>query len=114
MTALIHDLPDDAKQGVISFAADRLTPDGYFLLYDRLRLTEAGTFTLQRSIWARIEREFGRGMRTAEDFDQYEADIAPIIGKIGDYAKWFADAGLVMQILHLHGNIALIGGAKLG
>lgn len=117
MTALtFHDLPDDAKQGVISFAADRLTPDGYFLLYDRLRLTEAGTFKLQRSIWARIEREFGRGMRTAEDFDQYQADIAPNNrpGRLSDYAKWFADAGLVMQILHLHGNIALIGGAKLG
>ena len=34
MTALtFHDLPDDTKQGVISFAADRLTLDGYFLLY---------------------------------------------------------------------------------
>ena len=117
MTALtFHDLPDEAKQGVISFAAKRLTPDGYFLLYDRLRLTEADTFPLQKSVWARIEREHGRGMRTSESFDQYEADIAPNNrpGRLIDYASWFADASLVMQVLHLHGNVALIGGAKLG
>lgn len=115
MTALtFHDLPDDAKRRVISFAAERLSPDGYFLLYDRLRLTESALFPLQQSIWGRIEREYGRGMRTAENFDAYEADIAPNNrpGRLSDYLAWFAEAGLVAQILHLHGNVALIAGGK--
>ena len=115
LTALtFHDLPDEAKQGVISFAANRLAADGYFLLYDRLRLTEAPHFPLQCSIWNRIEREFGRGMRTAESFEAYEGDIAPNNrpGRLSDYQEWFAAAGMTAQILHLHGNVALIAGAK--
>ena len=82
MTALtFHDLPDDAKQGVISFAADRLTPDGYFLLYDRLRLTEAGTFTLQRSIWARIERELAAACERRRISINTRLISRPIIGR---------------------------------
>lgn len=115
LTALtFHDLPDEAKQGVIEFASKRLTDDGYLFVYDRLRLTEAETFPLQQSVWRRIEREYGRGMRTAETFEAYEADIAPNNrpARLGDYFDWFGAAGLSTQILHLHGNVALIAGAK--
>ncbi len=115
LTALtFHDLPDDAKKGVIDFAAKRLTADGCVFVYDRLRLTEAATFPLQQSIWRRIEREYGRGMRTAENFEAYEADIAPNNrpARLADYFEWFGAAGLSTQILHLHGNVALIAGAK--
>lgn len=111
-----HDLPDEVKRGVIDFATDRLTDDGYFLLYDRLRLTEAATFPLQQSIWQRIEREHGRGMRTARSFEDYKADIAPNNrpASLEDYFDWFSSAGLSTQVLHLHGNVALIAGAKQG
>jgi hypothetical protein len=79
-----------------------------------LRLTQAPHFPLQRSIWNRIEREYGRGMRMAESFEAYEGDIAPNNrpGRLSNYQEWFAAAGMTAQILHLHGNVALIAGAK--
>ena len=115
LTALtFHDLPDEVKKGVIDFAVERLAADGYIFVYDRLRLTEAATFPLQQSIWRRIEREYGRGMRTAKNFEAYEGDIAPNNRPacLTDYFEWFGAAGLSTQILHLHGNVALIAGAR--
>ncbi|MEE2933647.1 MAG: class I SAM-dependent methyltransferase [Pseudomonadota bacterium] len=117
ITALtFHDLPDSAKWDVISFASKRLSPGGFFFLYDRLRLTEKNFFSLQKSIWNRIERVYGRGMRSAESFEAYEADIMPNNrpGRLGDYMEWFDKAGMKAQILHLHGNVALLGGSKVG
>jgi len=117
ITALtFHDLPDSAKLDVISFASKRLSPGGFFFLYDRLRLTEKNFFSLQKSIWNRIERVYGRGMRSAESFEAYEADIMPNNrpGRLDDYIEWFDKAGMKAQILHLHGNVALIGGSKVG
>jgi len=115
-TALtFHDLPDAAKRAVIGWAAEHLAPDGYFLLYDRLRLTAPGLFDLQREIWSRLERVHGVAMRDAADYDRYLADLGDNNrpGGLGDYMQWFAEAGLAMQVLHLHGNVALIGGAKI-
>jgi tRNA (cmo5U34)-methyltransferase len=115
-TALtFHDLPDAAKQAVIGWAAQHLAPGGYFLLYDRLRLCAPGLFDLQRDIWSRIERIHGVAMRDAPDYDGYVADLADNNrpGSLDEYTRWFADAGLAMQVLHLHGNVALIGGARL-
>lgn len=109
-----HDLTDEAKRRVIAWVAERLTPDGYFLLYDRLRLTERNLFPLQQAIWDRIERVHGVAMRTAADFDAYEADLASNNrpASLADYFDWFRAAGLAAQVLHLHGNVALIGGAR--
>ena len=109
-----HDLPDDAKRAVIGDAAARLAPGGCFLLYDRLRLDEPSLFPLQQSIWSRIERVHGRGMRTAETFDAYQEDLGTDNrpARLADYLEWFPAAGLAPQVLHLHGNVALIGGAK--
>jgi SAM-dependent methyltransferase len=114
-TALtFHDLPGTAKQAVIGWAAAQLAPGGYFLLYDRLRLCAPGLFELQRDIWSRIEQVHGVAMRDAPDYDGYIADLADNNrpGSLDDYTHWFADAGLAMQVLHLHGNVALIGGAR--
>ncbi len=109
-----HDLADDAKRAVIGWSADRLMAGGYFLLYDRIRLTEAAAFPLQQSIWRRIERVHGTGMRTAETFDDYQADLGTDNRPAGlaDYFEWFAAAGLAPACLHLHGNVALLAGAK--
>ena len=54
-------------------------------------------------------------MRDAPDYDGYVADLADNNrpASLDDYTRWFADAGLAMQVLHLHGNVALIGGARL-
>lgn len=114
-TLTFHDLTDDAKQAVIRWAAAQLTPDGFFLLYDRLRMNDAALFPLQRSIWARIEKEYGVGMRSAPDFDTYIDDLGSDNRPAGlaDYQTWFADAGLAFQILHLHGNVALMAGAPI-
>lgn len=114
-TALtFHDLPDDAKRAVIGNAAARLTPSGCFLLYDRLRLTAPALFPLQQSIWSRIERVHGRGMRTADGFEAYQEDLGTDNrpATLANYLEWFPAAGLAAQVLHLHGNVALIGGAR--
>ncbi|WPZ34966.1 class I SAM-dependent methyltransferase [Thalassobaculum sp. OXR-137] len=114
-TALtFHDLEDAAKRSVIAWAAERLAPGGVFLLYDRLRLTTPATFELQRAIWARIEAIHGRPMRTAQTFSDYEADLSQSNrpARLDDYVRWFTELGLEHQILHLHGNVALIAAAK--
>ncbi len=114
-TALtFHDLPDAAKRHVIDYAASRLGPDGVFLLYDRIRLDAAPLFPLQQSIWSRIELVHGTAMRTADSFESYLEDLGTDNrpARLTDYLSWFPEAGLVPQLLHLHGNVALIGGAK--
>ena len=107
-----HDLSDEAKAAVISFASKRLMPGGYFILYDRIRLTDARHFPLQQTIWRRIEREYKRGMRTAESFEAYEGDLAPNNrpARLSDYYDWFAKCGMKAHILHMHGNVALLVG----
>lgn len=108
-----HDLGDPAKAAVIAWAARRLAPGGAILLLDRIRLTEPALFGLQRSLWARLEHIHGEGMRTADDFAAYELDLGSDNrpATLTDYARWFADAGLAFQPLHLHGNIAVMAGA---
>jgi tRNA (cmo5U34)-methyltransferase len=109
-----HDLTDLQKQMVIGRVASLLGEDGLFLLYDRLRLTEAKLFPVQQSVWRRLERVHGFGMRTADDFGAYQADLgatnAP--ARLDDYRRWFASAGLAHAIVHLHGNIAVLAAAK--
>lgn len=104
-----HDLTDPQKQSVIRRIAGLLSDDGIFLLYDRLRLTEPRLFPVQVSIWRRLERVHGFGMRTAEDFAAYEADLdrtnSP--ARLDDYRAWFDAAGLANAVIHLHGNIAV-------
>jgi tRNA (cmo5U34)-methyltransferase len=114
-TALtFHDLPDLAKHQVIGFAAANLAPGGFFLLYDRIRLSDAPLFPLQQSIWSRIERIHGVAMRTADTYAAYLEDLGTDNrpARLSDYLKWFPAAGLAPQILHVHGNVALIGGTK--
>ncbi len=109
-----HDLSDDDKRAVLSWSVDRLDAEGAILLYDRIRLTEAETFGLQRAIWSRIERIHGAAMRTAESFDAYRADLSDTNrpASLADYQTWFAELGCAMQILHLHGNTALLGAVR--
>jgi tRNA (cmo5U34)-methyltransferase len=109
-----HDLSDSAKQTVITRAGQLLAPGGCFLLYDRLRLTEPSLFSLQQSIWRRIERVHGRGMRTAESFEAYLADIGSDNrpASLEEYFAWFRAAGLAPACLHLHGNVALLAGGR--
>ncbi len=111
-----HDLDDAGKARAIAWAARHLAPGGALLLYDRIRLTEPALFPLQRSIWRRLERLHGEGMRSAEDFAAYEHDLGSDNrpATLADYAAWFAAAGLAFQPLHLHGNIALLAGARPG
>ncbi len=114
-TALtFHDLPDTAKQQVIGYAAANLTSGGFFLLYDRIRLTDTALFPLQQTIWSRIERVHGAAMRTADSYEGYIEDLGTDNrpASLADYLTWFPAAGLTPQVLHLHGNVALIGGAK--
>ena len=33
---------------------------------------------------------------------------------LDDYIKWFGEAGMKAQILHLHGNVVLMSGSKVG
>lgn len=109
-----HDLDDRAKAAVIAWAAGRLAPGGAFLLLDRIRLTEPSLFPLQRTLWARLERVHDEGMRSADDFAAYERDLGTDNrpATLADYSAWFAAAGLAFQPLHLHGNIAILAGAR--
>jgi SAM-dependent methyltransferase len=114
-TALVfHDLDDAAKQACIRATADRLKPGGVFLVYDRVRLTEAACFPLQQAVWRRIEQEHGVAMRDATDFDAYQADLASNNrpATLQNYFDWMPAAGLSAQLLHLHGNVMLMGGVK--
>lgn len=114
-TALVfHDLTDEAKQAAIRATADRLKPGGTFLVYDRVRLTEGRCFPMQRAIWNRIERIHGVAMRSADDFAGYEADLASNNrpARLADYFAWLPEAGFSTQLLHLHGNVMLMGGVK--
>ena len=116
-TALVfHDLDDAAKQRTIQATADRLAPGGMFLVYDRVRLTEAPCFPMQQAIWQRIEREHGRGMRDAPGFAAYEADLVSNNrpATLANYFEWLPAAGFAAQLLHLHGNVMLMGGVKAG
>ena len=109
-----HDLNDIEKQAVIDWTARQLAEDGVLLLMDRIRLTEAALFPLQVALWKRLEQVHGFGMRSAETFDAYEADFASnnSPGRLDDYQAWFKAAGLVSQVLHLHGNIMIMGAAR--
>lgn len=113
-TALtFHDLPDDSKQMVINQARRLLRDDGILLIYDRVRLTTPGTFTMQQRIWARLHEIHGVAMRSADDFQSYEADLGTDNrpATLADYERWLPQAGFEFQVLHLHGNVVLIGAA---
>lgn len=109
-----HDLSDTDKQAALAWMADRLQPDGAILVYDRLRLTEPALFPMQTAIWQRIERIHGRAMRTASTFEAYEVDLSDTNrpARAEDYDTWFGALGFASQILHRHGNVALIGAAR--
>lgn len=108
-----HDLADDRKRALLGWARDRLTADGMILVYDRIRLAEPALFPAQCAIWRRIERVHGAAMRSAESFAAYEADLSDSNrpARLQDYRDWFAELGMASQVLHLHGNVALIGAA---
>lgn len=115
VTALtFHDLSDPQKQAVLRWAAGRLTEDGMIIVYDRFRLTEAALYPLQQAIWNRIAALHGRGMRTADSFEAYLADLSDTNrpARLDDYRHWFAELGLASQVLHLHGNVGLIAAAR--
>lgn len=114
-TALVfHDLDHEAKQRCIRAVSNSLKPSGVFLLYDRVRLSEASCFPLQQAIWKRIEHVHGRGMRDAPDFGAYMADLASNNrpARLADYFEWLPAAGFAAQLLHLHGNVMLMGAVK--
>ena len=109
-----HDISDAAKRSAIDWAVKRLDANGFFLLYDRVRLDELSLFPLQQSLWQRIERVHGEPMRTADSYQEYRdsfANRAPP-ASLGDYLGWFNSAGLAAVCLHLHGNTALIAAAR--
>ena len=66
------------------------------------------------NIQHRIQRVHGRGMRTSATFADYRQDIgtdnAP--ARLTDYFDWYEQAGFDAACVHLHGNIALLAGAK--
>ncbi len=109
-----HDLTESAKRQVIEAAARWLAPGGFLLLYDRVRLVEASLFPLQQAIWDRIERVHGEAMRTAASHPAYLEDLGADNrpAALEEYFSWFRAAGLAPACLHLHGNVALIGGAR--
>ena len=111
-----HDLADVQKQAVIRRVAELLSNDGLFLLYDRIRLTEPKLFPVQASIWRRLERVHGFGMRTADSFAAYETDLGSTNspGRANDYRAWFDAAGMAHAIVHQHGNIAIFAATRCG
>lgn len=109
-----HDLSHEAKQAVIDWSAQRLAPGGYLLIYDRIRLAAPELFALQTSLWRRLERVHGRGMRSAPSFVDYDADLGATNNPapLEDYLGWMRATGLSAACLHLHGNIVLLAGAS--
>jgi|OM-RGC.v1.014307473 tRNA (cmo5U34)-methyltransferase len=110
-----HDLTDAQKQAALAWARDRLSDDGLILVYDRIRLDQPTLFPAQQAIWRRIERVHGAAMRTADSFAAYETDLSSTNrpARLDDYRGWFSGLGMASQVLHLHGNVGLIGAAPL-
>ncbi|MBT5266482.1 MAG: class I SAM-dependent methyltransferase [Rhodospirillaceae bacterium] len=110
-----HDLADVEKQAVMSWITGHLARDGMFVLMDRIRLTEPVLFGSQIALWNRLERVHGFTMRAADSFEAYEADMASNNrpARLVDYQTWFHEAGMVSQLLHLHGNIMVMAAARL-
>lgn len=108
-----HDLSDAQKRDVLAWARSQLADDGLILIYDRIRLDQPTLFPAQQAIWGRIERIHGAAMRSAESFAAYEADLSDSNrpARLDDYRAWFDALGMASQVLHLHGNVALIGAA---
>jgi hypothetical protein len=77
-------------------------------------LTEGACFPLQQAIWSRIKREHGVAMRDAPDFAAYEEDLESNNrpARLADYFEWLPAAGFAAQLLHLHGNVMLMGAVK--
>eukprot|EP01045_Picozoa_sp_COSAG04_P014608 COSAG04_NODE_1104_length_8239_cov_19.226658_6_plen_252_part_00 len=70
-----HDLSADEKPAVLGWMLRHVADDGYLLLYDRLRLVAPSLFPVQRAVWDRVEAVHGRPMRSADSYDEYEADL---------------------------------------
>ena len=111
---VFHDLSDAEKQALIGRIKTWLAADGVFLLYDRIRLSVPGLFGLQQAVWRRLQRMHQVGMRGAEDFAAYETDLGDRNrpARLEDYQSWFAEGGMTMAVLHLHGNIAVMAAAR--
>lgn len=110
-----HELTNGAKRRVIEWVSNHLEEDGLFFLYDRIKLDQPSLFSLQKSIWKRVEREYGTAMKTAENYSEYRnsfSDSTPP-ATLNEYSKWFFNAGLSAACVHLHGNVALIAGKKV-
>ncbi len=109
-----HDLTDQQKQTLVAWVAGHLAPGGTFLLFDRVRLTDAALFPHQQILWQRQERVYGRGMRQTDDFAAYEADLSPTnaVASLEAYKAMFENAGLRWGVLHQHGNIAIQAGVR--
>ena len=59
-----HDLSADEKPAVLGWMLRHVADDGYLFLYDRLRLVAPSLFPVH-----------GRPMRSADSYDEYEADL---------------------------------------
>ncbi len=109
-----HEISDSEKQAAIEWSVKNLAHGGFIFLYDRVRLDESALFSVQKSIWKRVERLYGEAMRGAENFEEYRESFAEKTppASLQDYLHWFDSVGLAAACLHLHGNIALICGVK--
>lgn len=110
-----HDLSTEQKPVVLDWMLQHLSADGYLLLYDRLRLEAASLFPIQQAVWDRVEKGHpGKGMRTAESWDAYEQDLGSgnSPGSLSQYRCWLGDLGCETQLVHLHGNVALLAAAR--
>lgn len=131
-----HDLSADEKPAVLGWMLRHVADDGYLLLFDRLRLVAPSLFPVQRAVWDRVEAVHGRPMRSADSYDEYEADLGsgnnpgslvrppppalvPTVAAAAspgcaqaEYGQWFGELGCESQLVHLHGNVALMAAAR--
>lgn len=113
----LHHLEPEAMLAVYHSVYRLLEPGGLFLLLDRLKVDKAGLWPVYRSVWARLDREYGATIQTHEgaSFEEHTRSLqedGDLPVDLETHLRWFSDAGFEAACLHLHGNRALIVGHK--
>ncbi len=111
----IHNLPDDAKQRVIHFIYDALSPGGWFLLLDRIAIDTPDLFPAYQAVWQRLDRIHDAQMTEGATFEEHAQRVAergdlPV--SLDQNLEWLRGAGFEAACIHLHANRALLVARK--
>lgn len=113
----LHHLSAEAMQSAFGWVYQTLAPDGLFLLQDRVAVSQEALWSVYQSLWKRQEKVYEAQARQNErySFEEHTSHLA----ERGDrpqaprqVTQWLVEAGFTAEVIHLHGNRALIAARK--